>query len=118
MNHNHHDDNLRAALRHLPQAPANSEFAGRLVRIAALTPQHGRELVMEAPSSPLRFAWALVGFTVGIALIFLCLIPLQSRFGSMQSEHMTVSFVSMTFDPLETAAKQIYEVTPTDGTPP
>ncbi|MCC6545841.1 hypothetical protein IT570_01640 [Candidatus Sumerlaeota bacterium] len=103
------DNNLRAAMRHLPQAPANGQFAGRLMRLAALTPQRGRELAMESPANPLRFAWALVGFTVGVALIFLCLLPLQARIGSARAtQRMMVSFSSMTFDPLENAATQIY----------
>ncbi|MEO8377647.1 MAG: hypothetical protein ABI579_08240 [Candidatus Sumerlaeota bacterium] len=109
MRNQQHHDNLRAAMRHLPQAPASTEFAGRVVRIAALMPQHGRELVMEAPSTPLRLAWALVGFTVGVALIFLCLLPLQSRFGAEQSGRVMMSSLSsITFDPLENTATQIY----------
>ena len=110
MNQDSGDRQLKDALERLPEAPRDPGFAARVASLAALTRQVGPVYTPDADAVPaFRLVGALLGFSFGLALVLLSLLPVQSRLASPQSATASTALTMPTFDPLENAVASLYE---------
>lgn len=110
MSQNSDDRRLKDALQRLPEAPRDPGFAARVASLAALTRQVGPVYTPDPDAVPaFRLVGALLGFSFGLALVLLSLLPVQSRLASPQSATTPTTLTMPTFDPLENAVASLYE---------
>lgn len=110
MNRNDDDRLLKDALERLPEAPRDPAFAARVASLAALTRQVGPVYTPDPDAVPaFRLVGALLGFSFGLALVLLSLLPVQSRLATPQSTAAATPLSMPTFDPLENTVASLYE---------